>query len=229
MLKTEQGMVVGYEDKYAVVLANKNFVYIPDERFSDNNREDKAKGYIGATVSFCVTTSIDNKLQGDRISALEQLREASNFEINMEVKAMVLMVFAKVILVECNGHEVFIPVQKCLPYWCDNLQSSGEFEPGDVLDVAVESIDPLILKVKFCQDLSSVMVEGNYLGEVKSITEKGSFIQLTMSNVIVLCRPVDWRRSLIDGDIVTIEVSEIKEGQNRVYGFIKRRVRSKRH
>ncbi len=228
MLETKRGMVVGYEDKHAIVTHKKEVVYISDDRFSDNDREDKAKGYIGSIVSFCVTSKINNRLHGDRITALEQIRQISTISKGCDLKAHVLMVFPKVILVECEGHEVFIPVQKCLPYWNDNLQVSGEFEPGDDIEVIVENIDPIQLKVKFLQNLSKVKRGGNYLGEVKSVTEKGSFIKLSLSDVIVHCRPVDWRKSLIADDTVIIEVTEIKEEQNRVYGFVRRRIRGKR-
>lgn len=217
------GMVIGNEENSAIVKSSKGIVYIPETHLGGELKPNKAKVFLGATITFFIVEDEEGQPYGDRKSALEQMKGENTFKVGETHKARILIVFPKSMVVECLGQELYIPVERCLPYWNDNMQSTGEFEVGDTVIVNVESVEPVMLKINFEQDLSQIKNKGNYLGEVKSIISKGSFVQLLISDTIVHCRPVDWRKALMVGDLVTVEVNDIRVKENRVFGLIRRR------
>lgn len=198
------------------------------------------RGMLGAEIDFIVieidtTTNIAIASRKDAMELRSQL-ELPKLNKNDSVKARILAVGVKHILVELYGKEVIIKAEDLQHTYI--LNCKDYYSPGEYLKVRIKNIDierdlfELSAKeftVNPFKNIRKYITEnGEYTGKLIAFPKNrsGIIVQLDNTNVTCLARVPprfnDYPHYL---DKVLIKITEIKETKKMIYGYLMRIIR----
>ncbi|QUI25897.1 hypothetical protein HZI73_26150 (plasmid) [Vallitalea pronyensis] len=221
-----RGMIIGYEDDRALVEHNDELVIIYESEIGGEYRKGKIQKFLGASINFVILGEENGLKIGSRKKAMEILQEEyKNLKVDEQVNIDILTILQKVIVADCRGHEVYIPVEECVPYRMEDLRDSDAFNVGDEIAAVVINTSPLKVSIKQVGtrgkwDSTHCKIKSQYCGNVVSKQEMGVFVKIPVIDVPVLCRHVNWRKNLDVGDRVVIQIEDISEEKRYVWGHI---------
>lgn len=242
------GKISGIEDEYyklrdetvtcAIIWYGGYKVLIPSEHMGTTNiNKSVLRGMIQAEVDFIVI-EIDettNVAIASRKAAME-LRaeiELSKLSVNDNVRVRILSVGTKHIVVELYGKEVVIEVKDLKHTYilnCKDYYSVGEYLKVKVRNIDVQNsifeLDAKCFLENPYKNVRKYIVEnGEYTGKVVGFPKKksGVIVQLDATNITCLVRITAKFNSYPHFlQPVLIRVTEIKEKQKFIYGYLVR-------
>lgn len=242
------GKINGIEDEYYKI-RNENIpcavlwyedikILIPSTHLGTSKiNKSMIRGMLGAEIDFIVIEldSVSNIAIASRLDAM-QLRaklELPKLKKNDSVKARILAVGEKHILVELYGKEVVIKaenLQHTYIYSCKEIYSPGESLKVRIININIEKdiyeLDAKCFIENPFKNIRKYITEnGEYTGRVVSFPKKNSgiIVQLDNSHIGCLVRvPARFNRYPHLLDNVLIKITEIKESHKQIYGYLVR-------
>ena len=242
------GKINGIEDEYYKI-KNENIpcavlwyedikILIPSTHLGTSKiNKSMIRGMLGAEIDFIVIEidSVSNVAIASRIDAM-QLRaklELPKLKKNDSVRARILAVGEKHILVELYGKEVVIKaenLQHTYIYSCKEIYSPGESLKVRIINIDIEKdiyeLDAKCFIENPFKNIRKYITEnGEYTGRVVAFPKKNSgiIVQLDNSNIGCLIRvPARFNRYPHLLDNVLIKITEIKESHKQIYGYLVR-------
>ena len=242
------GKINGIEDEYYKI-RNENIpcavlwyedikILIPSTHLGTSKiNKSMIRGMLGAEIDFIVIEidSVSNVAIASRIDAM-QLRaklELPKLKKNDSVRARILAVGEKHILVELYGKEVVIKaenLQHTYIYSCKEIYSPGESLKVRIINIDIEKdiyeLDAKCFIENPFKNIRKYITEnGEYTGRVVAFPKKNSgiIVQLDNSNIGCLIRvPARFNRYPHLLDNVLIKITEIKESHKQIYGYLVR-------
>ena len=242
------GKINGIEDEYYKI-RNENIpcavlwyedikILIPSTHLGTSKiNRSMIRGMLGAEIDFIVIEidSVSNVAIASRIDAM-QLRaklELPKLKKNDSVRARILAVGEKHILVELYGKEVVIKaenLQHTYIYSCKEIYSPGESLKVRIINIDIEKdiyeLDAKCFIENPFKNIRKYITEnGEYTGRVVAFPKKNSgiIVQLDNSNIGCLIRvPARFNRYPHLLDNVLIKITEIKESHKQIYGYLVR-------
>ena len=242
------GKINGIEDEYYKI-RNENIpcavlwyedvkILIPSTHLGTSKiNRSMIRGMLGAEIDFIVIEidTVSNVAIASRIDAM-QLRaklELPKLKKNDSVRARILAVGEKHILVELYGKEVVIKaenLQHTYIYSCKEIYSPGESLKVRIINIDIEKdiyeLDAKCFIENPFKNIRKYITEnGEYTGRVVAFPKKNSgiIVQLDNSNIGCLIRvPARFNRYPHLLDNVLIKITEIKESHKQIYGYLVR-------
>lgn len=242
------GKINGIEDEYYKI-RNENIpcavlwyedikILIPSTHLGTSKiNRSMIRGMLGAEKDFIVIEidTVSNVAIASRIDAM-QLRaklELPKLKKNDSVRARILAVGEKHILVELYGKEVVIKaenLQHTYIYSCKEIYSPGESLKVRIINIDIEKdiyeLDAKCFIENPFKNIRKYITEnGEYTGRVVAFPKKNSgiIVQLDNSNIGCLIRvPARFNRYPHLLDNVLIKITEIKESHKQIYGYLVR-------
>ena len=242
------GKINGIEDEYYKI-RNENIpcavlwyedikILIPSTHLGTSKiNRSMIRGMLGAEIDFIVIEidTVSNVAIASRINAM-QLRaklELPKLKKNDSVRARILAVGEKHILVELYGKEVVIKaenLQHTYIYSCKEIYSPGESLKVRIINIDIEKdiyeLDAKCFIENPFKNIRKYITEnGEYTGRVVAFPKKNSgiIVQLDNSNIGCLVRvPARFNRYPHLLDNVLIKITEIKESHKQIYGYLVR-------
>lgn len=242
------GKINGIEDEYYKI-RNENIpcavlwyedikILIPSTHLGTSKiNRSMIRGMLGAEIDFIVIEidTVSNVAIASRINAM-QLRaklELPKLKKNDSVRARILAVGEKHILVELYGKEVVIKaenLQHTYIYSCKEIYSPGESLKVRIINIDLEKdiyeLDAKCFIENPFKNIRKYITEnGEYTGRVVAFPKKNSgiIVQLDNSNIGCLVRvPARFNRYPHLLDNVLIKITEIKESHKQIYGYLVR-------
>lgn len=242
------GKINGIEDEYYKI-RNENIpcavlwyedikILIPSTHLGTSKiNRSMIRGMLGAEIDFIVIEidTVSNVAIASRINAM-QLRaklELPKLKKNDSVRARILAVGEKHILVELYGKEVVIKaenLQHTYIYSCKEIYSPGESLKVRIINIDLEKdiyeLDAKCFIENPFKNIRKYITEnGEYTGRVVAFPKKnnGIIVQLDNSNIGCLIRvPARFNRYPHLLDNVLIKITEIKESHKQIYGYLVR-------
>lgn len=242
------GKINGIEDEYYKI-RNENIpcavlwyedikILIPSTHLGTSKiNRSMIRGMLGAEIDFIVIEidTVSNVAIASRIDAM-QLRaklELPKLKKNDSVRARILAVGEKHILVELYGKEVVIKaenLQHTYIYSCKEIYSPGESLKVRIINIDIEKdiyeLDAKCFIENPFKNIRKYITEnGEYTGRVVAFPKKNSgiIVQLDNSNIGCLVRvPARFNRYPHLLDNVLIKITEIKESHKQIYGYLVR-------
>ena len=242
------GKINGIEDEYYKI-RNENIpcavlwyedikILIPSTHLGTSKiNRSMIRGMLGAEIDFIVIEidTVSNVAIASRIDAM-QLRaklELPKLKKNDSVRARILAVGEKHILVELYGKEVVIKaenLQHTYIYSCKEIYSPGESLKVRIINIDIEKdiyeLDAKCFIENPFKNIRKYITEnGEYTGRVVAFPKKNSgiIVQLDNSNIGCLIRvPARFNRYPHLLDNLLIKITEIKESHKQIYGYLVR-------
>lgn len=236
------GKISGIEDEYykyknmyipcVIIWYNDIKILIPSTHLGIMNfNKSMIRGMLGAEIDFII---IDIDLTSNIAIASRKLAmelRLSKLKKNDVVMVRVLAVGIKHILVELFGKEVIIKAANLKHTYILNCKDL--YSPGDKIKVRIKNIDIqnniFELSAKdftlnpFNEIRKYITENGEYTGKVIAFSKTHSGIIVQLDNVSVTCltrvppRFNDYPHLLSN---VLIKITEIKENQKQIYGYL---------
>jgi len=242
------GKISGIEDEYykirneniscAIVWYEDIKILIPSDHFGITNvSKSILRGMVQSEVDFIVI-EIDDTAKiaiASRKVAMELRAEIElpKLNINDNVRVRILSVGIKHILVELYGKEVIIKAENLQHTYIVNCKEI--YAPGQYLKVKLKNIDieknifeldaKCFLENPYKNVRKYIVEKGEYTGKVVAFPKKksGVIVQLDITNISCLIRvPAKFNNYPHYLQQVLIRITEIKEKQKLVYGYLVR-------
>lgn len=242
------GKISGIEDEFykirnelvtcAIIWYGDVKILIPSEHMGTTNiNKSVLRGMIQAEIDFIVI-EIDetaNVAIASRKLAMELRSELElpKLNTNDNVRVRILSVGTKHIIVELYGKEVVIKAQHLKHTYIFNCKNY--FKVGDYLKVRIRKIDinnnvyeldaKCFAENPYNNARKYIIENGEYVGKVVAFPKKknGVIVQLDVADITCLVRvPANFNNYPQFLQQVLIRVTEIKEKQKLIYGYLVR-------
>lgn len=242
------GKISGIEDEYykyknenipcAIIWYGETKVLIPYTHLGPQKiNKSMIRGMLGAEIDFIVfeVDSTSNIAIASRIDAmnLRAQLELPKLKKNDAVRVRILAVGVKHIIVELYGKEVIIKAENLQHTYI--LNCKNYYVPGEFLKVRIKNIDVqndifelsakefTINPFKYIRRF--ITEDGEYTGRVIAFPKNNSgiIVQLDTTGITCLIRvPPRFNNYPHYLDNVLIKVTEIKENEKKIYGYLMR-------
>lgn len=230
--KIVSGFIVGKEiidnNVYACVAIKDGKILVQEKQLHELDVRDKVGVLLGASINVLVEEYNDflGCFIGSRIKANEiEKDKLTNKDIGHILNANVIIVSKNNCIVNVCGMDIRIKAKELKRGWIEDLRDVIKI--GEKIRVILTNINPIeieVIKKVTYFDVSRYKVGSEYVGIVIGTPEFGIIVEL--ENVRqVLCYKVEWKDEPKIGETVVVQISEIKEQEEKTYGYIKRRIR----
>ena len=242
------GKISGIEDEYyrfkkenipcAIVWFGEIKVLIPSTHLGiDKVNKSVIRSMLGANIDFIVieydiTSNIAIASRKDAMQLRSEI-ELPKLHINDPVKVRILSVGTKHVIVDLYGKEIIIKAENLQHTYIVNCKDY--YSAGQDLKVRIKNIDieknifelsaKDFIENPFKNIRKYIVENGEYTGKVIAFPKQNSgiIVQLDNSNISVLARvPPRFNNYPHYLDNVLIRITEIKENNNLIYGYLMR-------
>ena len=242
------GNIFGIEDEYyspnnrnipcAIVWYKDIKVLIPITHLAVKKQNKSIiRSMLGSEIDFIVLEydDVSNIAIASRLDAMELRRKIELPKLNQNdtIRVRIIAIGVKHIIVDCYGKEVIIKAENLKHTYIVNCKEI--YKQGEYLQVKIKRLDleNNILELShkefeenpFKNIRKYITLNGEYVGTVIAFPKNNSgvIVQLDNSNVTCLIRvPARFNSFPHFRDKVLIKVTEIKEEQKLIYGYLMR-------
>ncbi len=230
--KIIKGIIVGKElineKVYAHVSCAIGKVLVEENELHDFDARDKVGLLLGAEIEL-IADDYSNELgayTGSRKKANEMLKkQLEKLEVGKEINTTIIIVAKNNIIVNVCGNDLKIKAKDLKLGWIEDLRE--KFKIGQDIKVKVVSIDPLELEginKKKMFEADKYKIGNEYVAKIVGAPEFGIIAEIEEDRQ-VLCYKVEWKDDPKLGDYVVVQISDIKQEEEKTYGYVKRRIR----